>query len=186
MQYPLELKSTILDSEVTIIDATGQIIFRMNPMGILGGTYQSPIYKIKSDVMFATLPVFQIQNLAGDEVCSVRRNNLFSLFSSWYQILVNGEVIWIIREGKAMGKVFGGIFDGTPFEFVASRIWNPAFIILQDVSTLIMTLDKKKSLVGKRFTITKLIDLTDEDERTALLSLFGLITLEKIYRNRIF
>jgi hypothetical protein len=186
MKYPLELKTTILDSESTIADADGQVIFRMNNAGISEGAYRSSSYKIKSDIMFAPLPVFQLESITGDFVCSVRRNNLLSLFSSWYQILVDNLVVLKIREGKAMGKVFGGIFDGTPLELVAAKVWNPAFIILRDDNTLIMTLDKRKSFVGKHYTINKMVDLNAEEERMALLGLFGLINLERIYRNRFF
>jgi hypothetical protein len=49
-----------------------------------------------------------------------------------------------------------------------------------------MTLDKRKSFVGKHYTINKMVDLNAEEERMALLGLFGLINLERIYRNRFF
>ncbi|MFT3890292.1 MAG: hypothetical protein QM730_01550 [Anaerolineales bacterium] len=182
MKYPLTIEFAIEGLEAVIKNIDGQVIFRANGYDVMEKGYSGKRYTMKIQNFSSVLPILKFMDARENILFVLQRNRPFSFYSSWHNVLVNGDVTLKIREGKALGKVLGGLFDGTPFERISSEVWNPAFIIWDSNDREILTLDKKRKFPGSRYKINKIHDATDDVERIALLSLFGLFILERRYR----
>lgn len=182
MKYPLTIESAIEGLEAVIKDADGQVVFRANGYDVMEKGFSHKIYTMSIHNFSSVLPILEFTDTSGKTLFELKRNRPFSFYSSWHNLVVNGDVKLKIREGKALVKVLGGLFDGTPLEPISSKVWNPAFIIWDFNDKGILTLDKKRKFPGSKYKINKVHEVTDEIERMALLSLFGLFILERTYR----
>jgi len=181
MNYPLTLESLVLGFDKIISDVDGYICFRANAFDAAIGDQRSASYRINLTKHFTTFPTIEFIDRSGKMFAQIEKNRPFSYYTSWYRILVDGEMKFKIREGKAMGKVFGGFFDGTPFEAISKEVWDPAFVILNSENKIVLTVDKKRRFFGKLFQINKISDIEENDEKIILLSLFGFLKLEEMY-----
>lgn len=182
MKYPLIIESVLVGAEAVIKDADGQVICRANGLDVREKGYSQARYKMAINNYWSALPILKFMDASEELLFELQRNRPFSFYSSWHNVIVNGDVKLKIREGKALGKVLGGLFDGTPLEPISSKVWNPAFIIWDSNDKEILTLDKKRKFPGIKYKINKICNTNEEIERMALLSLFGLFILEKTYR----
>jgi hypothetical protein len=172
MKYPAKLTTTIADMEVAITDADGRIMFRFSGATIFEGSHRTPAYKVMwKRVRWPQAPVFHFTDLSGKTLYSTKRDSFSSFVESQYQMMEGNQSKLEIREGKALGKIFGGLFDGTLFEEVSTRVWSPAYVVARPDGTRILTLDKRRTFIGKQFTIRKQVEVTDEEERLAMLGL---------------
>ena len=182
MQYPLELSSNTLGLDTTISDASGRVIFHSDGFAVFAGKQRTqPLHRVRMEGWMGLTPRFRLFDLDGNAVCTVRRNNIISLWKSWYEVLVDDTLVMRIREGKALGKTLGGLFEGTSLDEVSSRAWNPAFVVSRPDDTVTVVLERRRSFIQGRFTIKKQTELDESEERLALLSLFGLVFLEHMY-----
>jgi len=182
MEYPLELSSNILGLEASIIDASGRVIFRSDGFTIFAGTQRTqPLHRVKIERWMSLSPRFRLFDLNGKAVCTVKRDNIISLWKSWYDVLVDEALVMRICEGKALGKTLGGLFEGTSLNKVSSRVWNPAFVVSRPDDTVTVLLERRRSFIQSRFTIKRQTELGESEERLVLLSLFGLVFLERTY-----
>jgi hypothetical protein len=178
MKYPLEIESVVLGLEKIIKDADEHTLFRESGYYVSVGSNRLVGYKIVLKKFWNPLPTLQFVDKDGEVYFTLEKNRPFSLYTSWHDVLVNGRLKFKIREGKSMGKVLGGLFDGTPLEYVSAKAWDPAFVLLDSTDTEIFTLDMRRISLGKRYIIKKVNELSGEDEKIALLSLFGLFIFE--------
>jgi hypothetical protein len=180
MKYPLEIVSAVLGLENTIKDADEHILFRESSHCISVGSNRLVGYQIVVKKFFSALPILQFIDKNGEVYFTLEKNRPFSFYTSWHDVLANGRLKFKIREGKPMGKALGGLFEGTFLEYVSSKAWDPAFILLNSNDAEIFTLDMRRISLGKRYIVKKVNELSEEDEKIALLSLFGLLIFERM------
>jgi hypothetical protein len=186
MEYPLELTSYKLGYATWIRDSKGAEIFQSDGVSIFARLYNAnSVYKVNSveiTRIFSMSPKIYLRDVSEEFQVTIQRNALPSLLQSSYDVLVNNTLMVKIQEGKALSKIFGGKFDGTFFESIAEKVWQPTFIICRPNNQILATLEKRKrrSFLETRFTIKKTREFSDAEERAILLSLFGFIWFEHV------
>ena len=116
----------------------------------------------------------------GSDWGAVRRLGLRSLWSAHYEVIEGDAVDMHIREENPWKKFLESFLGEIPLVgFMALYVINPSYLITMADGTTAMRVLKKPSLFESHFVIQKIIDVDQDDELRALLSLIMMVLLEK-------
>ena len=111
---------------------------------------------------------------------AVRRQGMKSLFRAHFDIMDGDEVVGTIREEAVWKRIMERFLAEIPLVgFVAVLLINPTYLVTRSDGTLTMKLRKLPSLVGRKFQITKELDMDESEQRRNMLSLMMMVLLER-------
>lgn len=192
MQYPLNLSFKIITliPQIYITDATGmsvlytrqKLLKLKEEVTIFADPDQNqPLYKINADRILDWSARYHFKNIGGNELGSVKRAGMKSLWSAHYEIFDGQSHIMTIREENPLIKFLDGIFSGIPvLGLFSGYVLHPVYNVTDDrIGRVVMQLKKQPSFFEGKFSIEKADGLKEQEEKVALLSLLMMVLLER-------
>jgi hypothetical protein len=143
-----------------------------------------PLYLMKADRIMGFGATHHITRAAdGAAVGAVRADGLRSLWSARYTVLgAHGSEVFHIREENPWIKFLDALVEEIPFVgVIISTFINPRYLLVDEGGTVRYRITKKRSFVGRNFTLEEITPDADAglDERLVALSLIQVMMLER-------
>jgi hypothetical protein len=192
MNYPLKLSFRILAlaPQLSVTDANGNLIFYVKQklfklkesVTVFADEQQiQPLYRINADRILDFSAQYNFTDQKAMElVGSVKRQGMKSLWKARYDILDGNRTVMAIREENPWIKVLDGLFGGIPLiGMFTGYVFHPAFIVSRPGGMDVMRLEKQPAFLETRFTIKRMAELSEAEERQVVLSLLMMVLLER-------
>ena len=188
MEYPLELryKTAEREPQVSVADATGDLIFIMNHTPSENGSAvlvyadaeRSALrYIISPDWILDFSAQYHFTDHDGETLGSVRRDGERSLWRTRFEIMNGGPPNLQIREENSLAKFMDAILGEIPL--VGAVIPRLVYLVSADDGATLMRIEKQPKLFQSRFKIEKQSEIDPSQETRILLSLLILFLVEQ-------
>ena len=191
LQYPLAFafKIIAIAPQVKVTDAAGQTVLYVRQkvlalrenVRVFGDEGQKDqLFEIQADRILDFSARYAIRRVSGEQVGTVQRHGMRSLWSTSYTILdAAGQEVGRIHEENAWIKVLDGLVDMIPLVGgILSYLINPAYLVdVQGQSVL--RFQKRPSFFERRFELQKLADVPEQDEMLLLNSILMMVLMER-------
>ncbi|SFU79737.1 LURP-one-related/scramblase family protein [Pontibacter akesuensis] len=192
IQFPLTFtfKISTFSNDFVIQDASGdtisfvrQKLFKfIEEVNVYSDESKSEeLYSIRANKWLDFSAAYAFTDSSGREVGSVARKGWASLWKARYEIYdAHKNQDLLIQEENGWIKVADGILGEIPIlGFFTGYLFNPSYLITRPNGDAVARLEKKPSLFGRRFTVTKIGEFEEGEEERAILSLMMMILLER-------
>lgn len=193
LNYPLDFKFKVatLASDFNITDKNGNYVayvrqkmfkFKEDVVVFSDETKSSELFRIKADRWLDFNASYSILNLIESKnQGKLARKGMRSIWKSSYDIIdENEKVKFTISEDNAWVKFFDGLVGELPIiGLFTGYILNPSYSVKSLDGKVLFRLKKMPSLLGRRFQLEKLVDISDEDESLIVLSFLMMVLLER-------
>jgi hypothetical protein len=189
MQYPLELryKTTELEPQVTVADATGEIVLTMNHAPTESGSEvlvytdlerSAPRYTISPDWILDFSAQYHFSDHDGQLLGSVRREGERSMWRTRFEIMNGGPPNLEIREENSIAKFMDAIMGEIPL--VGAVIPRLVYLVRSEDGETLVRIEKQPRLFESIFKIEKQAEIDSSEETRVLLSLLILVLSELV------
>ena len=191
MEYPLNFSFKILalSPQLAVTDAGGNLIYYVKQklfklkeeVTVFADQEQTqPLYKINADRVIDFSARYHFSDTTGNALGSVKRQGMKSLWKASYDILDGEEIVMnIVQENPWIGVV-DSILEQIPLVSIAtSYLLHPKYLISRADGTPVRRLTKQPAFFEGKFRLDKLADLSEAEEKRAILSLLMMILLER-------
>lgn len=138
-------------------------------------------YSIKADKWLDFSTAYKFLDEDQKEFGKVVRKGWKSIWKAEYKIFNGSEQEkYNIREENGWIKVLDSILSQVPvLGILTGYLFNPSYIVKDQDEQEIIRLKKMPSFFGRRFELTKLGEMNEEDDDRIMLSLMMMILLER-------
>ncbi|MCI0807313.1 MAG: hypothetical protein J4N68_10865 [Chloroflexi bacterium] len=189
MQYPLELryKTTEKNPQVSVVDATGNLIFIVSHTpsenGSVARVYADEErsvlrYIISPDWILDFSAQYHFTDQDGHSLGAVRRDGERSLWHTRFKIMNGGPPDLHIREENSFTKFMDAIVGEIPL--VGAIIPRLVYLVGAEDGATLVRIEKQSKLFESRFKIEKQSEIDSSAETRILLSLLILILTEQV------
>ncbi|MFN2271782.1 MAG: hypothetical protein ACK2US_13150 [Anaerolineae bacterium] len=191
MEYPLNFSFKILalSPQLAVTDAGGNLIYYVKQklfklkeeVTVFADQEQTqPLYKINADRVIDFSARYHFSDTTGNALGSVKRQGMKSLWKASYDILDGEEIVMnIVQENPWIGVV-DSILEQIPLVSIAtSYLLHPKYLISRADGTPVRRLTKQPAFFEGKFRLDKLADISEAEERRAILSLLMMVLLER-------
>lgn len=194
MAYPLKLtfKRLALAPQIFVTDAEDKSIlyvrqkmlkFKEEVAVYADKTKEVHLFDINADRVIDWSARYHFNHAeTGEDLGSIKRHGMRSLFRCHYEIFEDDRVVMNLREENAFTKFFDSMFGEIPvIGLLSGYVFNPKFLISDTDGNPIMRVTKKPSLLESNFQIDLLTEtqLDTIEEWRILLSLMMMVLLER-------
>ncbi|OLP17379.1 hypothetical protein BST81_16395 [Leptolyngbya sp. 'hensonii'] len=193
MDYPLKLTFKLFSfaPQISVVDASGkpvfyvrQKLFKLKEDITLFADEQRqiPLYSIKADRIIDFSARYHFKDQNGNELGSVKRRGMRSLWTAHYDISpAHTETPAItIREENPWVKVADALFAEIPIlGMFTGYVFNPKYLVARTDGTVVMRLEKVPAFLSRIFTIIQVNQMSEDEEKQAVLSLLMMLLLER-------
>lgn len=190
--FPLHLKfrvSTLAndfvmtDSEKNVLAYARQKIFSLKSDVVIYNNKKKEmeLYRIKADKHIAINMPFTITSADGNAIGKVKRRGMKSIWRAKYDITNPAdELQYTIKEKNAWTKFWDGVVGEIPIiGYFTGYILNPSYIVRDNQEHELYILKKRPSFFGRKFTIDKLTESSNNNQDLIILSLFMMLLIER-------
>ncbi len=193
LNYPLNFtfKITTLSSDFNITDSDGNYVayvrqkmfrFKEDVIVYSDASKSKKLFRIQADRWLDFNASYSIQDLLdGEKYGRIARKGMRSFWKSTYNVIdENDQPLYQITEDNAWTKFLDGFVSEIPIVGIfTGYILNPSYSVKNSEGKTFFNLKKMPSLVGRRFQLSREIDIPDEDESLVILSLLMMVLLER-------
>jgi uncharacterized protein YxjI len=191
MNYPLQLsfKLLALTRQVSVTDAQGNLIFYVkqkafklkDAVTVFADAEQTrPLYNINADKVMDFSARFHFTDQTGQQVGSVKRQGMKSIWKARYDILDGENSVMLIAEENPWTKVFDALLGEVPIlGMFTGYLFNPSYQVTHTNGAVLMRLVKQPAFFESKFTVEKHAEMPPAEETRAVLSLLMMIMLER-------
>lgn len=191
LPYPLHFrfKVTSFANDFTAVDAAGNTIyyvrekiftFRDRIMVYRDQQKTELLYELVSNKLIDFQQTFTIYDAEQRVVGKVRRKTIRSLWRSTFNLMdPEDRLDHCIKEKNPWTKFFDGLFGELPLiGMLSGYVFNPSYILRNDVGEEMFEIKKEPSFFGRKFTVHKITTREIDDERF-VLSLMLMVIMER-------
>ena len=191
MQFPLQIRAKFFSytPQILVEDAGGATVFFLRQrllklkeaVKVFQDSEMSRLcYEINADRVIDFSARYLFSSEGQEPFGSVKREGMPSFFRATYDIYDGEQVVMTIREESVSKRFLETMFGAIPFVgYLVVYLLNPTYLVKNANGQTIYKLIKKPSFLERRFTIERLHEVSDEKERTALLSMLMVCLLER-------
>ena len=192
MNFPLSLnfKKIALAPQISVTDGAARLLFYVKQKAfklkeavtVFADTEQTqPLYTINADRVLDISARYHINDMSGFGLGTLQRQGMRSIWRAHYEIMRGGGTVMHIREENPWVKVGDAIFGEIPILGIFSGyVFNPAYLVTRaDNGQVLMRVQKEKAFLEGKYTITKTGEVSENDERLAILSVLMMTLLER-------
>jgi uncharacterized protein YxjI len=190
--YPVKMtfKILALAPQIYITDANGQDLlyvrqqlFRLKEkIDVYRDSKQSEqLFQIQADRIIDWSAKYHIRDTSGNEICYIQRHGTKSLWRAHYEIYINNESRFVVREESALTKFFDGLVGEIPVVgFFTGYLFNPKYNVMDHQGRMVMQIVKRPSLLERNFWCELRDPNVDQlDQLRILLSILMVALLER-------
>jgi uncharacterized protein YxjI len=192
MDFPLQLKfkKVALSPQISVTDAAGRLLFYVKQKAfklkeavtVFADAEQTqPLYTINADRVLDFSARYHINETSGFSLGTLQRKGRRSIWSAHYEVVRGGGTVMQIREENPWVKVGDALFSEIPVLGIFSGyVFNPAYVVSRaDNGAPLMRVKKESAFLEGSYSITRTGDLSENDDRLAVLSVLMMVLLEK-------
>jgi|SRR5688572_2716077 hypothetical protein len=191
LAYPLQLsfKIVAVAPQIAVTDASGalllyvrQKLFKLREaVTVFGDQAQTrPLYTIAADRVLDFSARYHVATAAGEPVGVVQRQGMRSFWKAHYDVTRDGAPVLQLREENPWVKVLDGLFGEIPLlGMLSGYLFHPAYLATRPDGGPALRVRKQAALWEGRYEITRLGELSAEDEELGLLAVLMLLLLER-------
>jgi len=191
MEYPLNFsfKVLALSPQLAVTDAGGNLVYYVKQkvfklkeeVTVFADQEQTkPLYKINADRVIDFSARYHFSDTAGNALGSVKRQGMKSLWKASYDILDGEEIVMTIVQENPWIGVVDSILEQIPVVGIAtSYLFHPKYLISRADGAPVLRLTKQPAFFEGKFSLDKLADISEAEERRAILSLLMMVLLER-------
>jgi hypothetical protein len=144
-------------------------------------TKSNILYKIKANKWLDYSATYIFSDKNDIEIGKVARKGRKSLWKATYEILNNSDINdFTIREENPWAKVFDAFLGEVPvLGLFTGYLFNPKYLVINAQDQQILRLKKEGSFFGRKFSLEKLGEFSDQDQERIILSLMMMVLLER-------
>ena len=192
MQYPLSLSFKVwaFSPQITVRDADGNLVgyvkqklFKLKEDVVVFAdeAQTKPLYNIKADRILDVSACYHFTDLAGGKLGAIKRRGWRSMWRAHYEILDGENPVMNVREESVLTRFLDGAFQEIPILGIFSGyVFNPSYLVSRLDGAPVMRLKKQPAFLEGRFAISKLGELTLQEEQRILLGLIMMTLLERM------
>ena len=192
MDFPLQLqfKKLALSPQISVTDAGRRLLFYVKQKAfklkeavtVFADAEQTqPLYTINADRVLDFSARYHINETSGFSLGTLQRQGRRSLLRAHYEVLRGGGPVMHIREENPWVRVGDALFSEIPLLGILSGyVFNPAYIVSRaDNGAPLMRVKKEAAFLEGSYSISRTGELSENDERLAVLSVLMMVLLEK-------
>jgi len=193
LQFPIDLKFKVstLSNDFTASDANGTTLayvrqklfkFKEAVQVFTDESKSQVVYEIKADKWLDFSTSYHFTKSNGETLGRIARKGWKSLWKAEYQIFDQSNSLqFVVKEHNAWVKVWDSLLGEVPIlSMFTGYLFNPSYDVATPTGDLIFKLKKEKSLLGRRFKITKESDQIESDDgQRIILGLMMVVLLER-------
>jgi uncharacterized protein YxjI len=193
MKYPLSLQFKILAlaPQISVFDADGQLRFYVKQkafklkeaVSVFADQAQTQLlYTMQADRVIDWSARYRFRDAAGNEIGSVKRQGMKSLWRSRYDIMQGEEIVATIQEENPWVKVIDRLVGEIPIiGMLTGYMLHPAYAVHRTSDgAVIMRAVKEPAFLQGKFRVEEKVNVPEEDEVRVILSLFMMLLLERL------
>lgn len=192
LNYPLRLSFKILAiaRQLSVTDSGGSLVLYVKQKAfklkesvtVFADEGQTqPLFTIGADRVIDFSARYNITDVRGAVVGSMKRQGMKSLWRSRYDIMSNEQVVMTIQEVNPWSKVFDSLFGEIPIlGMFTGYFFHPAYDVLRPNGQPVMRLTKEPAFLEGKFRIDQTGTLQSQGEEIlVVLSLLMMVLLER-------
>lgn len=192
LKFPLRLQFNIgtlandfsaKDSEGMPVAYVKQKLFKLKEdVLVYNDEHKSKInYRIRADKWIDFSAAYSIKSDDGRAVGKIARKGWKSLWKTEYELIDQNETLqYHVREDNPWVKVFDRFIGEIPIlSFFTGYLFNPTYSVLDLNNTPIAKLKKESSFFGRKFELSKLEAIDQDDQERIVLGLMMMVLLER-------
>jgi hypothetical protein len=192
MNYPVEFSFKILAiaSQIYIRDINGSVIgyvkqklFKLKEdINVFADENQTQLlFNIKADRVIDFSAKYNFTDAHGTFLGSIKRRGMRSLWRANYEIYdATDRQVMTINEENGWIKVFDALVAELPIVGIFTGYFlNPAYLVTRMNDVPVVRLTKQPSLLEGKFQMTKVGELSSDEESRVILSLLTMTLLER-------
>ena len=192
MNFPLDLRFKILAiaAQIYVRDSAGHLIayvkqkaFKLKEdVTVFGDEAQTrPLYRIRADRVIDISAQYRIEDMAGAEIGTVRRQGMRSFWRAQYEVHREGQPVMTIQEENPWVKVADGFLSEIPIvSALSGYLFHPAYRVTSVGSgEVVLRCVKQAAFFEGRFRIEPKGAQSEEDERLGVIAVLMVLLLER-------
>lgn len=193
MSYPIEFTFKILAiaSQIYIRDAGGSLLgyvkqklFKLKEdINVFADETQTErLFNIKADRVLDFSAKYNFTDASGRPLGSIKRRGMRSIFKASYEIYNDrDEQVMKINEENGWIKVVDSLIGELPIVgMFTGYFFNPSYIVTRLDDSPVARLAKQPAFFEGKFQMTKLSEMTSDEEPRVMLSLLTMTLLERV------
>ena len=190
-QFPIDIRFKVfgIAPQIFVQDAAGNSVFYVKQklfklkeaVKVFSDSSQNEtLFEINADRVLDFNAKYHFKDSQGTDVGAVGRQGVKSIFKAHYDVYDGEALVATIREEAAWKRIVEHFLSGIPvLGFLAVYLINPTYLVSRADGTVVMKLKKLPSWLGRRFQITKEVEIGEEEQQRNLLSLMMMVLLER-------
>jgi uncharacterized protein YxjI len=192
LQFPIQLTFNIgtLSNDFSAVDANGrtmayvkQKLFKLKEdISIFSDESKTELhYKIKADRWIDWSAAYSMTHADGRELGKIALKGWRSLWKAKYLIIdQHQKEQFTIEEENDWVKVWDNLLGEIPIlGLLTGYLFNPSYAVTNLNGRKVVRLKKQASFFGRKFEITKLGTLENDDDERVILGLMMMVLLER-------
>ncbi|AXT62874.1 hypothetical protein D1816_21875 [Aquimarina sp. AD10] len=192
LQFPIKFtfNITTLANDFTAKDASGKTVayvkqkmFKLKEdIAIYEDESKSKVnFSIKADKWIDFSAAYSFSDAHGNETGKIARKGWASLWKAEYELIDQHQKLqYHIREENGWVKVLDSLLGQIPvLSMLTGYLFNPSYKVVNSKDEIVIRLKKEPSFFGRKFEISKLIQIDQDDQERILLGLMMMILLER-------
>jgi hypothetical protein len=193
MNFPLQLRFKLLAiaQQVSVTDSAGRLVMYVKQKAfklkeavtVFADAEQTrPLYTIQADRVLDISAQYTIRDSGtGEALGAIKRRGMRSIWRAHYEITRGGAPVLMIREANPWVKVGDALLGEIPvLGIFTGYFFHPAYLVSAgENAPPVLRVVKHRAFMEGRYEITKEGELSESDERLAVLSVLMMTLLER-------
>lgn len=192
LKFPISFtfNVTTLSNDFTAKDATGQTIayvrqkmFKLKEaISIYDNTNKTNLtHTIKADQWIDFSAAYSFKDAQGKEIGRIARKGWASIWKAHYELIDQHQKLqYHIREDNAWVKVMDNMLGNIPIlGGFTGYLFNPSYTVTDLNGQDICQLKKEPSFFGRKFKLSKLKPIDNDDDERIILGFMMMVLLER-------
>ena len=192
LKFPINFKFnvTTLSNDFTAKDASGRTVayvrekmFKLKEaIDIYDNTNKTNLtYTIKADQWIDFSAAYSFKDAKGKEIGKIARKGWASIWKAHYELIDQHQKLqYHIREDNALVKVMDNMLGNIPIlGGFTGYLFNPSYTVTDLKGQDICQLKKEPSFFGRKFKLSKLKPIDNDDDERIILGFMMMVLLER-------
>ncbi len=139
------------------------------------------LYQIKADRWIDFSAAYSITHADGTELGKIARKGWRSLWKAKYLLIdQHQKEQFVIEEENGWVKVWDNLLGEIPvLGLLTGYFFHPSYAVMNFNGEKVARLKKQSSFFGRKFEITKLADIDNDDDERVMIGLMMMVLLER-------
>ncbi|WP_040278172.1 LURP-one-related/scramblase family protein [Psychroserpens damuponensis] len=192
LKYPISFKFhvTTLSNDFTATDASGKTVayvrqkmFKLKEaISIYDSTNKTNLtHTIKADQWIDFSAAYSFKDAQGKELGKIARKGWASIWKAHYELIDQRQKLqYHIREDNAWVKVMDNMLGNIPIlGGFTGYLFNPSYTVTDLNGQAVCQLKKEPSFFGRKFKLSKLKPIDNDDDERIILGFMMMVLLER-------